>query len=201
MTEAEWLTGVEFEPMLEQLKGRASPRKLRLSGVACSRLIPFVMQNPERARVLKVVEDTAEDVLGEVGASLARPVRPESGTPQWEADFVWRLTEEDTWEAARLCADGLMRSTGFDDGFVCDLIREVFPNPFWQIEAIPEKLPPEATALAQEMYRSQCFDRMIMLGGYIRRADWSQAVLLDHCFAFRPHVRGCWVLDLLLGRS
>jgi len=25
--------------------------------------------------------------------------------------------------------------------------------------------------------------------------------VIDHCRGYRPHVRGCWVIDLLLGKG
>jgi hypothetical protein len=201
MTEAEWLTGTEFRPMLELLKGMASPRKLRLFGAACCRRIPFMADDPNRRSILESVEGTADDVFGEIGASLARPLDSQRFGVCLEDNVAWRLTEDDPTEAAYLCADALMRSSGFADGPVCDLIREVFPNPMRQVGLQPDQLPPEALTIAREMYASGIFDRMTTVGGYVHRGDWRQKAVIGHCHAFRPHVRGCWVIDLVLGHS
>jgi hypothetical protein len=48
MTEAEGLAGTDPEPMLIFLRGKASDRKVRLFGVACSRPVWHPMEDERR---------------------------------------------------------------------------------------------------------------------------------------------------------
>jgi hypothetical protein len=39
------------------------------------------------------------------------------------------------------------------------------------------------------------------LANALEMADCTNAVILKHCREPGPHVRGCWALDLVLGKS
>jgi hypothetical protein len=52
-------------------------------------------------------------------------------------------------------------------------------------------------ALAQAIYDERSFDRMPLLADMLEDAGCTDAALLDHCRGPEPHVKGCWVVDLL----
>lgn len=82
-----------------------------------------------------------------------------------------------------------------------DLIREVFGNPFragrfdaaWRTEA--------AVALAAGIYAEAAFDRLPVLADALEDAGCADPDILSHCRGDGPHVRGCWVVDLVLGKG
>ncbi len=58
----------------------------------------------------------------------------------------------------------------------------------------------EDISLAQTIYNDRAFDRMPILGDAIEETGCHNIDILDHCRSQTEHVRGCWVLDALLGR-
>ena len=86
----------------------------------------------------------------------------------------------------------------------CHLMREIFgPNGFvpqettWQADW---RTSP-ALALAQQMYDSRDFSPMPILADALQDAGCDNADILDHCRGAGPHVRGCWVVDLVLEKE
>jgi hypothetical protein len=86
----------------------------------------------------------------------------------------------------------------------CDLLRDVLGNPFrlarinqacltWNDGTIPK--------LAQGIYDDRAFDRLPILADALEDAGCDNADILAHCRGPGPHVRGCWVVDLILGKS
>jgi hypothetical protein len=57
------------------------------------------------------------------------------------------------------------------------------------------------TALARQMYESRDFGAMPILADALQDAGCEEADILDHCRGNGPHVRGCWVVDLVLGKE
>jgi hypothetical protein len=53
--------------------------------------------------------------------------------------------------------------------------------------------------LAQGIYHERAFERMSMLAGALEEAGCMNSEILNHCRQPGEHVRGCWVLDRLLG--
>jgi hypothetical protein len=56
-------------------------------------------------------------------------------------------------------------------------------------------------ALARGIYDDRAFDRLAILADALQDAGCDNADVLGHCRGPGPHVRGCWVVDLLLGNS
>jgi hypothetical protein len=54
--------------------------------------------------------------------------------------------------------------------------------------------------LARAVDKSQEWDRMPVLADALEDAGCTDAELLAHLRSPGPHVRGCWAIDLLLGR-
>jgi hypothetical protein len=55
--------------------------------------------------------------------------------------------------------------------------------------------------LAQAIYDERAFDRLPILADALEEAGCTNADILDHCREPGLHVRGCWVVDLLLGKE
>jgi hypothetical protein len=51
------------------------------------------------------------------------------------------------------------------------------------------------------MYDSREFGNMPILADALQDAGCELPEVLDHCRGPGPHVRGCWVVDLVLGKA
>jgi hypothetical protein len=85
-----------------------------------------------------------------------------------------------------------------------DLLRDIFGNPFgpsgidsdwltWNNRTVPK--------LAQTIYDDRRYDIMPILADALEEAGCIDLQILDHCRGPGPHVRGCWVVDLILGKT
>jgi hypothetical protein len=72
-------------------------------------------------------------------------------------------------------------------------IRKIKPNPLWHGTTV--------AGLAQSIYDDRAFDRMPILADALEDAACDNADILSHCRQPGAHVRGCWVVDLVLGRE
>ncbi len=82
------------------------------------------------------------------------------------------------------------------------LLREIFGTiPFRPVTANPLWLTPVVVGFAQAIYDDRAFDRLPILADALEEAGCDNADILDHCRGSGPHVRGCWVVDLLLGKE
>jgi hypothetical protein len=85
-----------------------------------------------------------------------------------------------------------------------DLTRCLFGNPFRRNGVNPAWLAWNDGTLrkiAQSIYDERAFDRLPILADALEDAGCDNADILAHCRSEGPHVRGCWVVDLLLGKS
>jgi hypothetical protein len=85
------------------------------------------------------------------------------------------------------------------------LLRCIFVNPFRPAPAIaPAWLAwngGTVRKLAEAIYEDQAFDRLPVLADALEDAGCSDADLLGHLRGPGPHARGCWAVDLLLGKA
>ena len=54
---------------------------------------------------------------------------------------------------------------------------------------------------ARTIYEERHFEEMPMLADALEDAGCTNDDILSHCRGPGPHVRGCWVIDLLLGKE
>ena len=80
------------------------------------------------------------------------------------------------------------------------LVRCLFGNPF---RPRPAWAWPggDVRALAAAIYAERAFDRMPRLADALEASGCTNADLIRHCRSGRAHARGCWAVDLLLGKE
>jgi hypothetical protein len=82
-----------------------------------------------------------------------------------------------------------------------DLIRDIFGNPFRPVAFSPAWRTDTAVSLARTMYDSRDLSAMPILADALQDAGCDSAAVLDHCRDPKHvHVRGCWVVDLVLAK-
>jgi hypothetical protein len=229
MNETEWLACTEPREMLEFLERRASGRKLLLFAAACCRRAWRLSTDPRHRDAVEAAERAADDELSAAGFEKAlQPVvelwanlsartqvrwNPShymtgatrhlngGGAAKYAASFAARGLaclqgdeESSTWLAARHA----------EEAFQCTLLRDIFGAPFRPFRLDPAWLSGEgrtAVELARSIEQEARFGDLPLLAEVLLRADCRDRAVLDHCRLPGSHVRGCWVLDALLGRE
>jgi hypothetical protein len=83
-----------------------------------------------------------------------------------------------------------------------NLVRDIFGNPFRPVSFDAEWRTSTAVLLAKQMYDSRDFSTMPILADALQDAGCDNADILTHCRdANQVHARGCWVVDLVLGKE
>ena len=81
-------------------------------------------------------------------------------------------------------------------------LRDVVGNPFRPVTFSPSWRTDTAVSLARQMYESREFGAMPILADALQDAGCDNDAILTHCRdASATHVRGCWVVDLVLGKE
>jgi hypothetical protein len=101
-----------------------------------------------------------------------------------------------TYTLAWACGDEPVAERG-----CAELLRDVFGNPFRPVTADPAWLSSTVTAMARGIYADRAFDRLPILADALQDAGCDHEDVLAHCRGPGPHARGCWVVDLALGKE
>jgi hypothetical protein len=208
MTEAEWLACDDPTPMLEFACGRHGDRKVRLFAVARCRHYWHELEGDAARGSVEVAERYADGLVA--GDHLARA-----------REAAWQVVEtairESPGEHDRIVraafAQFACQPPGSDlygrtypfhpphPALDAELVRDIYGNPFHYHSLDPAWLTSTVTALARGMYESRDFGAMPILADALQDAGCDSAEVLDHCRGPGPHVRGCWVVDLVLGKA
>jgi hypothetical protein len=204
--------------MLAFLQGRASDRKARLFACAYSRSLWDADQfGGPLQRALEVAEAFADGLAGE--QELAEALAAAS----WDTSYVDPYPAGGMEESGAAHAAVVAVSPRLDLGFFAisrvytwtptprPLLLDIFGNPSRPVHADPAWLAwhgGAAVKLAAAVYEERELPsghldaaRLAVLADMLEEAGCSDADLLGHLRSPGPHVRGCWPLDALLGRS
>lgn len=159
----------------------------------------------EAANAAEEAEDEENVALEGSGnaASLALSAN-EGETLTWEAKTVaeWtvyaltgnRALDDPKREAKRLAKyDAEVRSQ-------CDLLRDIFGNPFRPVTINRSWQTPTVAKVAQQIYEKKA-NGIPKLADALEKAGCDNPEILAHCRGPGPHVKGCWVMDALLGKK
>lgn len=133
--------------------------------------------------------------------------------PAWAAGSVVR-SEGDGWPYSTHVNDiieKVMEATEYEpftlnrevtEAALCAFLRDIFGNPFRPAVFSPSWRTDTAVALARTMYDSRDFSAMPILADALQDAGCGNTDVLNHCRdANQVHVKGCWVVDLVLGKE
>jgi hypothetical protein len=215
MTEEKWLACFDPNPMLEYLHGKASDRKFRLFSCACYRRTWDKL--PKESR--QAVEVAERFVDGEATREELRSVRqlvashPYLGTAMAFRNATGYSAVEAGHGAAHffsLTPDGQQAWRPFvaERKYQTAIVSEIFGSPFRPVTINPAWVTPTVSALATATYEERSLPsgqldntRLTVLADALEEAGCDNADMLTHLRAPGSHVRGCWVVDLLLGKA
>jgi hypothetical protein len=214
VTEAEWLTCHETLKLTAFLMGKTTRRKRLLLGcgtcrVHCARLLSV---RPDKGADVATVERCADDEGSDEDYQRATQERywgwgSRSSEEEWEslsADQQREVREGQKmldwlnrpWYSAVNAADD-------DAARTAAMLREIFhpfarPRPSAACLAWDDGL---VSRLAEAIYAERAFEQLPILGDALEEAGYPDAAVLAHLRSADLHVRGCWALDLILGKE
>ena len=198
MTEQEWLGCADPTPMLEFLRGKASERKVLLFGCGSWRLVwRLIVPDETLRRVVEAEEQYADGLLTkeQLNASYSN-----DGPPYAVYDCLCAQADALGSRGLALHVDPAwdepaQRTTQ------AALLRCIFGNPFRPVTFDPLWRTPEVVRLAHAIYDRRAFDLLPEFADVLEVACCTDADILAHCRGPGPHTRGCWVVDLLIGKE
>jgi hypothetical protein len=221
VTEEAWLVCADPDSVLDFVTPTQTDRKLKLYACACCRRVLHWLGDPLTPRAIAAIEqhvdgELSDEEMAQAGR-WAREMFPGSGRrgrkshnatgavltatcfPASEAKF-----------AAAQAADAFsgedhrnpdIRASQAEKAVQCSLARDIFGNPFRPVAVDPRWQSENVLALATGIYADRAFDRMPILADALEEAGCDNADILNHSRGPGPHVRGCWVVDLVLGKG
>jgi hypothetical protein len=214
--------------MLAFLGGQSGDRKLRLFACACCRRIWHLLTDERSKRAVEGAERFVDGTAGRremVRAYLAAweatrhswqwPDKPEEpraplSLPLGHAAATFAAAPKMTGEMAQHvaeCATDADNGTADEKPFQAHLLRDIFGNPFRPVSLDPTSLTPTVLNLAQAAYDNRLLPsglldntRLAILADAIEAVGCQNADILSHLRGPGPHVRGCWPVDLILGK-
>jgi hypothetical protein len=213
MTEVDWFATVDPQALLDHHANRASQRKLRLAAAACARHVwPFLTDRWSREGI-EIAECFADRAVDRHEFAIARDGAEEAvrwaeehapGQGLHAALAARAATLEQSVEAVRAASRHAGLAAGEQSGPVlCGLLRDIFGNPFRPIPLEPSWLGRDGGVklLARTLYDKCRLVELPTLADALSAEGCRERALLEHCRGPGPHVRGCWVVDLLTGRT
>jgi hypothetical protein len=210
MTECEWLTAVDPQPMLDWLASgnKLSGRSARLFAAACCRRVWGRLTAERHRRAVETAERYAD------GKSTPDELRHAAEVTGWmkpaEAAAHDSVSDDPAW-AAREAARHASWAVGAGPRAVeleaqAALLRCIFgPRPFRPLPPAPATWLAwnggTVKRIAETIYEQRRFLDLPILADPLEDAGCADAALLEHLRGPGPHCRGCWALDLVPGKG
>lgn len=223
VTKTEWTAATGPTAILDAFGAMMSERKLRLFAIACCRRVWSLIGEKGR-RGVEIAEQYADGnrcqrtlrrawraAQGEAreakkgaseSASLAAAYAVATDRP-WEPTLLnVRATATAAAWAVKCINRGANEARRREWKAQAHLLRDVFHA--WVPSISIEELAwndGTVVKLAQGIYEDRAFDRLPILADALEEVGCHDAEILGHCRQSGEHVRGCWVVDLILGKE
>ena len=220
MMEEEWLTDLRPRVVLSLVKSNypfaLSVRKNRLFACGCYRLIWEKITLEEIRAVVVLAELCADRQLAQKKLSVMGHRALQSvSVPVEHATDIDLLRHSAALLGTTINPNRVAQLTWFAVdpeyrnqhmiSYICPeqagLVRCVYGNPFRPVAFDPKWRTEHTVGLALRMYDDREFAVMPILADALEEAGCDTADILTHCREPGVHVRGCWVVDLVLGKS
>lgn len=215
MTESEWLT-CDTKPakMLSFVTRRTSDRKLRLYMCACARFLFSEHWDASGLKAVEAAEGHADGLLSTEAMEAARlriPVQRDQSWPAWIIQQVCGVPASPAaWSLNADCHLGRPRPLAPErraEALRCIFwparFRTIAVDPVWRTWNDGSNVK-----LAEAIYEQRDLPgghldagRLAILADALEEAGCTDEAILSHCRGPGPHVRGCWVVDLILGKE
>jgi hypothetical protein len=223
MNELEWFRCTSPKRMLEWSQVKISERKLRLFACACVRRVWYLLTDKRGRKAVEASERFADGSLNRQALGKA------SGEANWAVQYAAELAQialraashvaDATWighpEVLRtkmIDAVGLASCAGEDveteQHAQVLLLHDLLGNPCCVLDVDDSWLTPKVVALAKTAYEVRRLPsgtlesaQLAVLADALDDAGCTDTDILNHLRGPGPHVRGCHVIDALLGRT
>jgi hypothetical protein len=211
MTAEEWDHCGDAQAMLRELYGRVGERKLRLLTAILFRSLEDHFTDSRHHRAIELLGRRAEGNVSQAEIrQLVAEMRhalplddyaaaiPYSGRSHYLALMLLR-----EFCSLSIAHHALSAAAEVDQSISqrIPLLRCLFSNPFRPIVVDPGWLSFDVVTLTQLIDQTQSFEQMAILSDALLDAGCDDSAILAHCRCNEPHTRGCWVIDLLLGKT
>ncbi len=224
MTEEEWGRSSDPVAMLALFGGlKPTVRKLRLFGSGCCEAVCEPDWPKRSLEAIRAAERFADGAITEHELNRHRSFACKAAQNFWavvcrdrkgpstkeherhsQLTLVGEITTSDKhlvigltsiYRVAQLRHDLVLSRT------IPVLLRDIFGNPFRPVAFDSAWHTETVVGLARGIYEDRAFERMPILADALQDAGCEHPDILAHCREPGVHVRGCWVVDLLLGKS
>jgi hypothetical protein len=225
MTEEEWMACDPDEMYFRAVaRLKSSVRKKDLFCLACARLIWDMLEDDarkpfrwleehvgerERPRSTGHVRELFEGAAQSLYDAHHRREGGASGAATHVAYDFWAGWY--SYAFPNLCEDYAVFRDVLGErphDLLVSIIRDLFGNPFRPVSFDPGWLTPTVVNLARAAYEERIIpsgeldiERLAVLSDALEEAGCDNEDILNHLRSPGPHVRGCWALDLVLGKE
>jgi hypothetical protein len=170
---------------------------------------PDLLGGPEVARLAVQAAGSHEAAVATAATAREAAARSRASPPWPVLLFSFRAWQEALVQAATETAERIQEvQTAIrvrERSAQAALVREIFgPTPF-RTPAVERSMLSWNDAcvvkLAEAIYDGLAWDRLPVLADALEEAGCTDAHVLNHCRQPGEHVRGCWAVDLLLGKE
>lgn len=223
MTEAEWLASMAPTEMLALLDGKVSDRQLRLFVCACCRMLWDDRWPHSTRRAIEVAERFADGLVNPSSLNNARSEACRVSQEWHHRNNHLPFDDPRRKETRRLHFATIATELGIsmhslrvtapwqDEGVrpvASKLLRCIVRYPTDASEDQLISCTPLVTDIARAGYEKRVLPsghlesaRLAVLSDALEEAGCTSVTILEHLRTPGPHVRGCWAVDLILGKE
>jgi hypothetical protein len=207
--EDSWLDCPSPEELERFLAEAGSRRRWQLFACACCwRILPLLADERSRQAVA-VAERFADGQASQAEVDEALQGAEAAEVEAWQRPGQPALAFAATaarraLTTPRRAYEQAARATGSGEAAErlaqCRILRDLFGNPFRPVVSEPAWATREVIAIATEVYQADEFRHTGVLADALEDAGCAEPELLRHLRGRGPHFRGCWAVDLVVGK-